>query len=137
MIIPPIRTQDLHGSGEFGAPRGSRKHAGVDLACWPGSKVCALTHGKVTKLGYPYNPTDPKKGHLRYVEVTFDSTRFRYFYIEPSVEVGQSVNAFDILGVSQDLTSVYAGITPHVHFEIINAEGEHVDPGNHFKDFKL
>ena len=82
----------------------------------------------VTKLGYPYSPEDEVKGHLRYVEVDLDGNRFRYFYINPLVQVGDKVWPQTILGTSQDLTEIYPGITQHVHFEIIGPDGDPIDP---------
>lgn len=130
MIIPPIRTQDTHGSGEFGASRGSRTHRGVDLCAWPGSVVLSMTPGTVTKLGYPYGDDTT----WRYVEVTLDGNRFRYFYLRPMVIVGQKVEIGDQLGMVQDLRTRYQGITPHYHFEIINPHGEYVNPKEMFED---
>lgn len=135
MIITPIRGQDCHGAGYYGAPRGGRVHKGVDCACHPGSIVLGLTHGEVTKIGYPYNPNDEKKGHCRYVEVTLDGNRFRYFYLTPLVSVGDTVAPLEPLGKVQDLTIIYPGITSHYHFEIIDANGEYINPASMFPEF--
>lgn len=114
-----IRGQDRHGAGYFGAPRGKRTHNGVDIVCRAGDAVTAFCDGTVTKLGYPYSPQDPKKGHLRYVEVTdIEGNRCRYFYVKRSVSMGDRVRRGDLLGVAQGLTEIYKGITDHYHFEI-------------------
>ena len=126
-IIPPIRKNDAHGSGEFGAPRGEKTHRGVDLACYEGSTVLSLTDGLVTKLGYPYDPSDRLKGHLRYVQVTYDETNYRYFYILPTVKVGDTVKVDDPLGKTQGLTKIYKGITDHFHLEITR-DGIYLNP---------
>lgn len=128
MIIPPIRGTDCHGSGAYGAKRGKRRHNGIDLACFKGSLIKSLTHGIVNKLGYPYNPSDPKKGHLRYVEVGLDGNRYRYFYIDPCVAVGDIIEPGMIIGEAQGLCDIYKGITDHIHFEHINATGAFSDP---------
>lgn len=47
-IIPSVRGQDQQGSGEYGAPRGNRKHNGVDFSCLPKSKKLAVSAGEVT-----------------------------------------------------------------------------------------
>lgn len=128
MIIPPIRQNDSHGSGAFGASRGGRTHNGVDIACYAGSRILSMTEGVVTKFGYPYNPSHPKKGHYRYVEVTHDGLRYRYFYVSPTVSVGDEIKRGDQLGIAQGLLKLYPGITDHVHFEIKQKDGRYVDP---------
>jgi len=91
-----------------------------------------MAPGTVTKVGYPYRMDDDLKGHLRYVEVTLDGNRFRYFYVEPLVSVGDILAHGDSVGISQDLTSIYPGITQHFHFEIIRPDGSYQDPNTMF-----
>jgi murein DD-endopeptidase MepM/ murein hydrolase activator NlpD len=123
-----VRGLDVHGSGAFGASRGSRTHKGIDLVCEEGFEVTSLTYGRVSKLGYPYPWAEEDKRHLRYVEVDLDGNRFRYFYINPSVSVGDTIWPDTPLGVAQKLTDIYPGITPHIHFEIIDPSGQPVNP---------
>jgi murein DD-endopeptidase MepM/ murein hydrolase activator NlpD len=136
IIKPPLRTSDPHGAGHFGAPRGKKKngkkktHRGVDVACCAGSIIPSLTPGTVTKIGYPYDPGSVTKGHLRYVEVTLDGNRYRYFYVMPSVRVGDKIKQGDQVGVTQGLTKIYKGITDHFHFEHIDPKGKYQDPTN-------
>ena len=127
-ITPPLRGQDSQGSGEFGAPRGNHTHQGIDLACMKDSLVRSVSAGSVTKIGYPYNPEDPEKGHLRYVQVT-DRNGFdvRYFYIEPMVKLGDSVLSGYAIGKVQGLTDIYKGITDHFHFEV-KQNGKIINP---------
>jgi murein DD-endopeptidase MepM/ murein hydrolase activator NlpD len=134
--IKSLRTrgQDSHGAGWFGAPRSHRIHNGVDLIVETGAQVKSFTLGKVTKIGYPYSPADPVKGHLRYVEICFDGTAFRYFYISPLVKVGDNITPGMSIGYSQDLTAIYPGITQHFHFEIREPDGSYVDPSMSFPD---
>ena len=127
LIEPPLRGTDPQGSGYFGAPRGLRTHKGVDIACYKGSNILSLTEGRVTKIGYPYHPSDPEKGHFRYVQVSHGQYDYRYFYVSPAVSVGDSVSEGDILGSTQGLTEVYEGITDHFHLEIKKGD-EYIDP---------
>ena len=125
IIKAPTREADIHGMGHYHAPRGRRLHNGIDKAVWPKSIVLAIHPGTVTKLGYPY------ADHLeyRYVEVTNpQGLRFRYFYVEPMVDVGDIILQHQEIGTVQDLESLYPGITPHVHFEIKDEQGNFVDP---------
>ena len=132
-IIPSIRKTDAQGSGYYGAPRGSRTHKGIDVACYPDSEILSVCNGVVTKIGYPYDPEDIKKGHLRYVQVTTpDKVDERYFYVRPTVEVGDTVIEDDVLGVSQDLRDIYPGITPHYHWEI-KRNNVHIDPNDYLE----
>jgi len=129
LINPPSRGFDRWGGGHFGASRGQRRHRGVDIACHAGSTVLAALGGTVTKIGYPYNPSDKDKGHLRYVEVTDSAgARCRYFYISPAVNVGEVVGAGEPIGTTQGLLTIYPGITDHFHFEVISKHGEYVHP---------
>lgn len=132
MIIPPIRQQDNHGSGEFGAPRVGRKHRGIDLACYPGSIVLSDVDGFVSKIGYPYDPSGPK-GKYRYIEIsTFDGYKVRYFYVDPLVPVGSMIKEGNIIGRSQNLQHIYVGITHHIHLEVIK-NGKYINPSDYIE----
>lgn len=130
LTILPVRGVDSWGSGAYLAKRGDRKHNGVDLACYPGTLIMSLGEGIVSKIGYPYDPNDPLKGYLRYVQVT-DKNNYdlRYFYIEPIVILGDFIIKGQVLGVTQDLQKPYPGITGHVHFEVKKDE-KYIDPMN-------
>lgn len=112
----PQRTQDVHGSGEWQASRGTRRHNGIDLSCYPGTLIFSPVSGVVTKLGYPYRDDLS----YRYVQVTDDSQLdHRFFYILPALEMGSLCTAGEtVLGEAQDLRGRYAGITNHVHYEV-------------------
>lgn len=123
-----LRGADQYGSGAWGAPRGGRKHRGIDLACCKDAQVYAPISGTVTKLGYPYGAE--AKRHLRYVEVTdSEGHRHRVMYVLPVVKLGDSVDK-DVteIGIAQGLTDVYPGIRDHVHYEIIDKQGRYIDP---------
>lgn len=131
LIEPPQRGTDKHGSGAYKASRGSRTHNGIDIACYKGSIILSPNAGIVTKIGYPYSPDNAKKGHLRYVQVTeMGKYRCRYFYVDPSVRLGQDIRPGDELGVSQGLLEIYPGITDHIHYEVFYGK-EVVDPNTY------
>lgn len=131
-----IRPQDSQGAGYYGAPRGHRTHNGVDICCESLEEVKSLTLGKVTKIGFPYDPKHPVKGHLRYVEVEMDGNKFRYFYIYPWVKKGDKVSPSTVLGTSQDLTKIYKGITQHYHLECKDVNDEYYNPCDKFPFIK-
>lgn len=115
-----IRGDDQHGSGGYRAPRGGRLHNGIDICCKTGAPVKAVSSGVVTKIGYPYDPTDEKRGHLRYVEITDDyDVCARYFYTDARVMVGERISRGLVIALAQGLADVYPGITEHYHFEVL------------------
>jgi murein DD-endopeptidase MepM/ murein hydrolase activator NlpD len=134
LVKPPVRKWDTHGNGAWQAARGKRLHNGIDYACMPDSEVLAVTSGTVTKLGFPYSLDDPKKKHLRYVQIT-DPADFavRYFYVLPTVTVGDEILEGTPIGLSQSLDSVYPGITPHVHLEVKDPSGTFVNPETYLR----
>ena len=132
--ITPERGADVRGNGAFGAPCGARRYNGIDYAAWPDSIVLSSCIGLVTKIGFPYSPHDKEKGHLRYVEVTTPlAYKLRYFYVEPSVEIGNRIHKGQAIGVVQDLAAIYPGITPHVHVEC-TFDGGYINPERYLKE---
>lgn len=130
-ILPP-RGTDRWGSGDYGAPRRGRPHNGIDYACHPGAQILAVKAGTVTKIGYPYSSGIGAAGTekpFRYVEVR-DIAGFsaRYFYVSPTVLPGDTVTEGQVIGTVQHLTARYAGITNHVHLEILDPNSEYINP---------
>jgi murein DD-endopeptidase MepM/ murein hydrolase activator NlpD len=122
--ILPVRQQDAHGDGMWGASRGSRKHTGVDFACFVGTKITSHVIGQCTKIGYPYGDDLS----FKYVEVTdAQEKQHRFFYLKPSLKVGDQVDIGTVLGEVQDLERRYSGITPHCHYEI-KRHGNYLNP---------
>ncbi len=120
-MMPTQRGTDSWGSGWYLAPRGNHRHHGIDLGAYPGMPILSVVDGVYNKLGYPYNPSDSKRGHLRYVQVADSSGRhFRYFYVtpDPRLRLGGEIEAGDVIGYAQGLQRVYPGITDHIHFEV-------------------
>jgi murein DD-endopeptidase MepM/ murein hydrolase activator NlpD len=134
-MMRQIRGQDSQGAGYYGAPRGSRKHQGIDFITEKDEFINSFCNGIVTKIGFPYDPNKhPEKGHLRYVEVTDDNgLQVRVFYCKPILRVGDRViEGLSIIGQSQDLTVVYPGITQHLHFEVKKGK-EFLNPMQYLK----
>ena len=129
-----LRGTDCHGSGHYLANRGSRTHNGIDIVTHANESVVAYEGGIVTKIGFPYSPSDDQKGMFRYVEVTNNGHRLRYFYVGVLVELGDAIERGQTIGWSQELESVYPGITQHVHLEIKNEAGNFIDPVEYLKD---
>ena len=117
-----IRGHDAHGAGHWGAPRGERKHRGIDYACPKGMLILPLREGMVTKIGLPYADAE-----YRYVQVTEEGYDWRYFYLDPLVKEGDYVTTETPIGSIQDLTTRYAGITNHCHLEV-KYRNEYINP---------
>jgi len=118
---------DPAGDGRFNAPRGARRHNGIDFECVPGRSLVGGVEGTVTKHGYCYQGD----GFWRYVQVTdFEGLHHRFFYVDPLVPVGEVVGRATGIGVAQDITLRYPGqgMLPHVHYELKNDAGEYLDP---------
>lgn len=126
-INPPPRISDKWGKGHYGAPRGDRTHKGIDLLCYPGSGIHSSCAGMVTKLGYPY----ANDLSYRYIQISFvqDGKQYdvRYFYVKPTVVVGNHIDAGDFIGYSQDLDKRYPGIGNHIHVEC-KVDGSYIEP---------
>jgi peptidoglycan LD-endopeptidase LytH len=122
-----VRGIDAFGSGGFGAVRdaGKRRHHGVDYVSEPGAEVLAPLSGKITRIGFAYSGRED----LQYVELVNPETQVsaRVLYVSPTVAEGDLVSAGDALGVAQDLTGRYPGITNHVHVEMRDAQRRWID----------
>ncbi|WP_293679156.1 M23 family metallopeptidase [uncultured Phenylobacterium sp.] len=122
------RGHDAYGEGEFGARRdgGSRRHEGVDFKADAGQTVEAPISGYVTKIGYAYAGDET----LKFVEITNPALRYaaRVFYVTPKVQVGETVALGHPIGAARSLQRKYPrGMTNHVHLEILDQRGRHVD----------
>jgi len=122
-----VRGIDAFGSGDFGAGRdaGKRRHEGVDYVAEVGAAVRAPISGEVVRLGYAYRGA----GGLRSVDIFNAETKVtaRLLYVAPSVEIGDVVVAGEEIGVAQDLSARYPGITNHVHVELRNEQRQLID----------
>ncbi|MBI1683979.1 M23 family metallopeptidase [Caulobacter hibisci] len=121
------REHDDFGDGAFGARRdgGSRRHEGVDYTAVAGQAAKAPISGYVTKIGYAYaDSTD-----LRFVEITNPALGYvaRAFYVDPSVEVGQTIHLGQTIGHVASLQKHYPGITNHVHLEVMKPGGRRIN----------
>jgi murein DD-endopeptidase MepM/ murein hydrolase activator NlpD len=122
------RAHDVYGDGEFGAARdgGSRPHEGVDFRAHAGQTVEAPISGYVTKIGFAY----PGDESLKFVEISNPALHYeaRVFYVDPKVEVGDTVAVGQPIGRSHTLQRRYpGGMTDHVHLELVDRRGRHVD----------
>jgi murein DD-endopeptidase MepM/ murein hydrolase activator NlpD len=123
-----IRGHDAYGEGEFGASRdgGVRRHEGVDFMAAAGQAVDAPISGYVTKIGFAY----ADDANLKFVEITNPALHYaaRVFYVDPEVQVGQTVALGTEIGRHHTLAEKYPGdMTDHVHLEILDKHGRRID----------
>ena len=135
-VIPTeleVRTPDKWGAGHYKAPRGKRTHNGIDYTCPAGYSVLAPVSGVVTKFGYPYGDDLS----FKYIQISHTSAEgdydHRIFYVSPGWEIGTNVKEGQVIGIAQDLTVRYPGITPHIHYEI-KLNGEFINPNEFGSD---
>jgi RHS repeat-associated protein len=123
------RGRDGQGSGQFQASRGTNRgpHEGTDYLATAGQDVVAPTAGTITRPVHRVYKTPPY--HSGFLLTGFNGYEIKGFYVtlDPSL-VGSQVAAGDVLGPSQDLTPRYPGISNHVHIEILDANGNLIDP---------
>jgi hypothetical protein len=112
------RGHDRFGDGFFHASRdgGARAHEGVDYDSRAGQPVLAPISGYVARIGFAY----PGDERFKYVEIDNPALRLqaRVFYVEPSVQVGDSLELGRPIGAARSLQGRYPGITDHIHLEI-------------------
>ena len=113
---------DPAGSGRYGAPRGRRKHSGIDFLCNPGQTVtCPIEAGKVVRVAYPYE-TQKYAGLL----IKNKHLAIKIFYLDPWPGIiGTLVLRGDPIGIAQDITERYGGqMSAHVHLAVVSFNPE-------------
>ncbi len=132
-----IRGTDCHGSGAYLAPRGSRKHNGIDLICQGGTEILSCCDGVISRCaGRVYS--DPEKMEWKYVEVTDNSgIRVRYMYVKSwDIELGQKVKKGDWIGVAQGIETCYDGMIVHIQFETMINKMNYLNPNEYLEDLE-
>ena len=134
-IIPPKRISDNWGDGHYLASRGiNRKHKGQDFACYPFSEIKAYYGGMVTKIGFPYDEDEDQDGRPDFTYVEIEDPRgnkAQYYYVEPSVKVGDMVQQGQTIGYTQELGGKYNLITEHLHLQVKDKHGVYFDPNTY------
>lgn len=122
----PPRGHDAFGDGYFHARRdgGARAHEGVDYDSRAGQTVAAPISGFVSKIGYAY----PGDTRFKFVEIENPALHLeaRVFYVDPAVEIGESVSLGSPIGTAHSLQARYGGITDHIHLELAES-GRKID----------
>ena len=110
------RRSDRWGSGQFGAPRGRRTHAGIDIEAFAGEQVMSPIDGNVLREALPYPNDTTYRGVLIVGTGEWAGYEVKIFYV-----LGHfcgTVHAGDVIGTAQDLSRKYPGITNHIHLQV-------------------
>lgn len=123
-----VRKNDKWGKGYYGAPRGNRKHNGIDIVAPLGKEVTSPLEAKVVRISYPYASDMSFTGLLLHGIGSYKGFEIKIFYIKPVPNiVGKTVHFNQKIGVAQSLSTKYPGITNHVHLEV-KINGIQTDP---------
>ncbi len=104
---------DSRGLGHHGAPRGHRKHDGVDLMCEVGQDILMPVNGIITRVSMPYKDDDRWLGAY----IVNPRIEIKMWYFIPTL-LGMELKAGTVIGTAQDIGIKYDGVTPHIHFRI-------------------
>lgn len=128
VVTPQRLRNDPIGKGFFGAPRGDRKHQGIDLLANPGQQVHTPIPGTVVRYAAPYEGDGRFGGVLIQGSDEYAAYQVKIFYIKPSVKPGQILGMGSVVGQLQAISLKYGPNTlDHVHVEI-RKDGQLVDP---------
>jgi len=117
---------DHRGHGHYGARRTKTvngrtvvyAHDGTDYECEPGQVVTAPFTGVIEREARPY------PGYSGLVLVG-RRAKAMMFYVRPDPElIGKSVKIGSRIGLAQDVSKKYPGMTPHVHLRITSLDPE-------------
>lgn len=126
--------KDKEGDGNYGAPRGSKRHLGIDLVTTEGQEILSPVNGTAVNFsgstaGYPMvdiTPSDASLGisvvRMLYVDALPGTNAWAPYSVTAGVTVVGTSSNLQSLGYS-------SGVTPHVHFQI-KVGGSWVNPAN-------
>ena len=112
-------------SNTWHAPRGDRKHLGVDIIANEGNLIYAVADGTITRV---YNEATSKLAGNGVRLTTADGTYFFYGHFQrvaDGITVGTQVKAGQVIGYNGKTGNTS---TPHLHFEIHPQGGPAIDP---------
>lgn len=108
---------DSKGLGHHGAPRGHRKHDGVDLMCTPGQDILMPVAGIIARVSMPYKDDERWLGAL----IVNPRIEIKMWYFVPNL-LGMELKAGSVIGTAQNIGEKYEGVTPHIHLRIVRID---------------
>lgn len=120
-----VRKSDPFGQGHYGAPRGSRKHEGVDIVTIVGENIYSPIAGKVTRFPFPYGNDLSYTG----IEIKNETYTIKIFYVKPTAKIGAAVSVGTKVAIAQNIAKKYGStMINHCHVEVIeNKTGKKLD----------
>ena len=113
-----IRNDD-GGLGHHGAPRGNRKHDGIDLICKPNQDILMPVDGIVVRTSLPYKNDPQWQG----VYIYNQRIEIKMWYLYPKISLYHKfLKAGTVIGKAQDISQKYEGVTPHIHLRICRVD---------------
>lgn len=112
---------DSGGDGHYGASRTRTRngqttryaHRGTDFSGTPGQPVYAPIGGIIKRKAKPYT-----SGIYSGCLIVGKKGVCKMFYLLPNPDlIGQPITQGEVIGVMQDISKRYTGVTPHVHVE--------------------
>lgn len=117
---------DRQGLGHYGAPRGNRRHSGLDFEAKPGQAVLAPISGKIRRI--QVYASDPR---WRGLAIKNGNLEVKLFYMQPLANLPVSVERGQVVGNMQDRAATSPGMINHLHVEVW-VDGKHVNPASFF-----
>jgi murein DD-endopeptidase MepM/ murein hydrolase activator NlpD len=139
---PQIRN-DEWGKGHYEARRrrGDRKyaHKGLDIEAPAGTPVTSPVDGRIVRVRPAYAGSDLT---FVWIEDRFGN-QYALGYVTPMEESGKTrivkdgafVAAGDRVGIMQDMSKANSGMKNHLHFEVKDSLGRHVDPAPFLREW--
>ncbi len=120
-----LRNTDAYGSGAFGASRGKRTHAGIDIVALPGDEVVAPCDGRVVHIGVAYYGSLLGSLHIQGTG-QYSDVRVKLLYVDADDGLTGAVTKGQKIGMAQDVSSYWHMKSPksgrmvnHIHFELM------------------
>ncbi|MEO1628099.1 MAG: M23 family metallopeptidase [Bacteroidota bacterium] len=130
-VNPLVLRNDSKGLGHFGAPRGKRKHKGLDFVAQPGQSIFSPIDGIIQRRANPYANDSRFTGCLIIGTGRHVSYSVKLFYMQP-VAIGISVSAGDYIGKGQEISKKWGKeMLDHLHMEVYY-NSRLIDPTNLF-----
>jgi murein DD-endopeptidase MepM/ murein hydrolase activator NlpD len=125
-----LRGLDTWGSGAFDAPRGERRHRGIDIVIEPGETVLCPLDGNIVRVAEPYDDEPRFNGLLLSGSGSYSDLELKLFYLD-DFALGP-IKTGAVMAMAQDIALRYPGITPHIHVEL-RVNGDLQNPTDYFE----